>query len=241
MTGYPLVYGELEFGLAVLWCAVGFATYYFLSHSKSLAGMFGLLVKGIDEQGNQVILQRLLGVIFLGIFSATLILLLPGHALKDYGFSFTFRLAPPWWAYLLVPLILGIGYISSGNPNNLDMYPQIRTHEWTPRILLFSALSWIAFLIGYEFLFRGFLLHASLEIMPPFPAIALNLSVYALAHTYKGPGETFGAIPVGFVFCYLTLVTGNIWTAVILHSIMALSNEWLSIHAHPEMKIIRST
>lgn len=241
MTGHPLAYGELGFVLAVSWCAVGFASYYFLSHSKTFVSRIGILVKVFDSQGNQVILQRMLGLLLLGIVSALLILILPGKALKDYGLSFTFSVAPPWWSYLLIPLILGLGSMVAGKARNLAMYPQIRHFRWTPRSLLISAISWVLFLIGYEFLFRGFLLHASLDLMNPLPAFALNGAIYALAHAYKGPGETYGSIPVGLVLCYLTLITGNIWCAVILHSIMALSNEWLSIQAHPEMKISLSS
>ena len=241
MTFHPPEYGELAFALAVLWCAAGFATYYFLSHNTAFVNLVGPIAKSIDKQGNQVILQRLLGLLILGIFSAIVIMILPGLSLKDCGLGLFFDRPPPWWAYLLVPLILGIGIYSSRTQRNLAMYPQIRMREWTSGIILLSALSWVVFLIGYEFLFRGFLLHVTLKIMPPFPAIALNLSLYALAHVYKGPAETYGAIPVGFFLCYLTLVTGNIWTAVILHSIMALSNEWFSIKAHPGMNIIKSS
>jgi len=240
MTGHPLDYGELGFALALAWSAIGFATYYFLSHSKSMGRIFGILAKGIDRQGNQVLLQRLLGLVLLCIFSAVIIVFIPGLVLKNCGLGFSFDMPPPWWSYLLLPVILGIVSLSARNPGNLAMYPQIRMREWTPKLLLFSALSWILFLVGYEFLFRGFLLFTSLRMMPPLPAIALNLSIYALAHLYKGPGETYGAIPVGLILCYLTLVTGNIWSAVILHSTMALSNEWFSIKAHPEMKFIRA-
>lgn len=240
MTGNPLSYGELEFALAISWCAIGFAAYYFLSHGNTFAGRIDGLVKGFDNQGNKVVFQRLLGVLFLGMASGTIILLLPGSSLKDFGLGFVFNIPPPWWAYLLVPLILGMGFLTSGSPGNLAMYPQIRLKNWTPRLLFISAISWVAFLIAYEFLFRGFLLHASLELMQTIPAFALNGALYALAHTYKGPGETYGSIPVGIILCYLTLVTGNIWSAVILHSIMALSNEWFSIKAHPDMKLVRS-
>jgi membrane protease YdiL (CAAX protease family) len=44
---------------------------------------------------------------------------------------------------------------------------------------------------------------------------------------------------VGIILCYITLLTGNIWSAVIVHSLMALCNEWFSLRAHPEMKLIR--
>lgn len=104
-------------------------------------------------------------------------------------------------------------------------------------MLTLSGITWLVFLLGYEFLFRGFLLFASVAVMDVWAAIALNCALYAFAHLYKGPGETFGSIPVGILLCYLTLLTGNIWTALILHSVMALSNEWWSIRAHPNMKV----
>ena len=239
MSGNPLSHGELGFVLAVAWSAIGFATYYFLSHSQTLAGQIKSGIKGIEKQANKIVLQRILGLFFLGIVSGMIILILPGVTLSDYGLSLVFSKVPPWWSYLLIPIILVLGFNAASGPRNLLMYPQIRSKQWTPKLISLSAISWIAFLIGYEFLFRGFLLYASLAIMDPMPAIALNCTIYALAHIYKGPGETFGAIPVGVLLCYLTLLTGNIWSAVILHSIMALSNEWFSIRFHPDMKVLK--
>jgi membrane protease YdiL (CAAX protease family) len=136
-------------------------------------------------------------------------------------------------------MILIIGYFAAQKPGNLEYYPQIRTNRWTRGMVVISGTSWVLFLVGYEFLFRGFVLNASLGLMEPGPAIALNCALYAFAHFYKGPAETFGAIPVGIILCYITLITGNIWCAVILHSVMALSNEWFSLRAHPEMKITK--
>jgi len=240
MASHALNIGVLEFVLALSWFTVGFASYYFLSHNHTLAEKAGTMFKGFDRQGNQIMLQRMLGVLFLGIFSSLIILLLPGSPLKDFGLNFSFLISPPWWSYLLLPLIVALGLLTAGAPSNLAFYPQIRLKHWTPRLLFISATGWLFFLIGYEFLFRGFLLHASLNLMQPMAAIALNVAVYALAHFYKGPAETFGAIPVGIILCYLTLITGNIWSAVILHSVMALSNEWFSIRAHPDMKVIKS-
>jgi len=240
MSGNPLSHGELEFILAVAWCAIGFSTYYFLSHSHTLLNLIKPRIKTFDEQGNKIVLQRILGLFFLGIVSGIIILILPGAVLGDYGLGISFTDFPPWWSYLLIPLILALGFKAASGPKNLIMYPQIRSKQWTPGRIFLSALSWLAFLIGYEFLFRGFLLFASLAIMDPLPAFVLNCALYALAHVYKGPGETFGAIPVGLILCYLTLITGNIWSAVLLHSLMALSNEWFSIRFHPDMQFIRS-
>ena len=94
MTGNPLSHGELEFALAISWSAIGFAAYYFLSHGNLFAGRIGILVKGFESQGNKILLQRLLGILFLGVFSAIIILLLPGATLKAYGLGFSFNVFP---------------------------------------------------------------------------------------------------------------------------------------------------
>jgi len=227
----------LRFSIAVLWCVVGFGAYYFLSHSTACVSRFESFCRILDKQGNQVVFQRLLGFLLLGVVSVLIILLLPGTNLQEYGLSFKFRSAPPWWSYFLIPLILVLSYLTARKSANLEQYPQIRAKQWTRSMIGLSSISWLIFLIGYEFLFRGFVLFAALELLEPVPAIALNCALYAFAHFYKGPTETFGTIPAGILFSYLSLITGNIWCAVLLHSVMALSNEGFSLRAHPEMQI----
>ncbi len=230
----------MHFISAVVWSAIGFAGYYFLSGNTSLAGRIWKLNPDLDARVKHVVLQRAWGFIFLGIISATLIVFAWGDKLHEYGLGFTFQTAPPWWSVLLIPLFVVAAYFSASKPGNLALYPQIRIKQWTPGNLVLSGVSGVLFLIGYEFLFRGFLLYASVQIMNPWAAIALNSSLYAFAHFYKGPGETFGAIPLGILLCYLTLLTGNIWTAVVIHSVMALSNEWWSIRANSALSVIKS-
>ncbi|MDF1574510.1 MAG: CPBP family intramembrane metalloprotease [Bacteroidales bacterium] len=237
MTMLPLTPEHLRFSTAILWAVAGFGAYFFLSRNPDFSRRFSGMCRILDHQGTQVLSQRMLGFLFLGAISLLIILLLPQAGIKDYGLSFRFLSAPPWWSYLLIPLILLLSYLAAPNPGNLENYPQIRAKVWTRSMLILSAASWIIFLIGYEFLFRGFVLYASLELLEPVPAIALNCALYAFAHFYKGPGETFGSIPAGIILCCLTLITGNIWSAVLLHSLMALSNEWFSLKVHPDMSI----
>ena len=231
---------NLRFTIAILWCVVGFASYYFLGRSRWLNARTETSCRWLDRQGNQVLLQRALGLLFLGLFSALIVLLLPHKGLSDFGLGFTFSALPPWWLWLLLRLVLFLSYKTAQTPDNLKQYPHIRAITWTNPMLAISGFSWLLFLVGYEFLFRGFVFFASLDIMEPLPAMALNTTVYVFAHFYKGPGETFGTIPAGILFCYLTLLSGNIWSAVILHSVMALSNEWFSLKFHPEMSVTKT-
>ncbi|MCP4311707.1 MAG: CPBP family intramembrane metalloprotease [Bacteroidetes bacterium] len=217
------------FIVAILWGVIGFAAYYFLAHRESYTGRV-----------SEVVAQRAWGVLFMGMVTLMLVLLIWKEKPGSFGLGFSFLAPPPWWSYLAIPVIIIASHFQASSPGNLAQYPQIRIDNWSRRVVALSAGSWIAFLVAYEFFFRGFILFASLNVLEPWPAIALNCSLYGFAHFYKGPGETFGAVAVGLLLCYLTIHTGNIWSAVILHSVMALSNEWFSLRSHPEMKLLRN-
>lgn len=226
-----------HFIFAVLWSVVGYSAYHFLSRSRSLASRIWKLYPELDPQVKEVLLERIWGVIFLGIIPVLFIFILPRLSLQDYGLRFAFQEPPAWWSYLLILAILIASYFWSSTPGNLVRYPQIRIKTWTPGLLTISGISWVIFLIAYEFLFRGILLFASLDVLDYWPAIALNCTLYAFAHFNKGPGEIVGTIPLGLILCHLTVQTGNIWSAVVIHSVMALSNEWFSIRVNPELKV----
>jgi len=230
----------LLFIIAVAWSALGFACYYFLARNKSLSHKIRSSFSKLDMQAKEVVIQRLWGFIFMGLIPVIFLSLLPGEKLMNYGLGFSFWSLPPWWLMGVLAFIIITGAFAAARPGNLALYPQIRIKQWTPGMLTLSGITWIVFLLAYEFLFRGFLLFAAVAIMDVWAAIALNCALYAFAHFYKGPGETFGTIPIGILLCYLTLRTGNIWTALLIHSVMALSNEWWSIRANKEMKVVKS-
>lgn len=219
---------NLVFTIAILWGVIGFAGYYFLAHRESHSGKVW-----------EVVAQRAWGVFFMGLITLLIVLLVYRENPGSYGLGFSFSKPPPWYTFLAIPIIVIASHFQAASPGNLAVYPQIRIEKWSRKIIALSTGSWIAFLLAYEFFFRGFLLFASLTVLDPWPAIALNCALYGFAHFYKGPGETFGAIAVGVLLCYITLFTGNIWSAFMIHSVMALSNEWFSLRSHPNMELLR--
>ena len=60
----------------------------------------------LDLQVKQVILQRGWGFLFLGILPVMLILFALGGTLHGYGLGFSFQEPPPWWVFLVIPVIL---------------------------------------------------------------------------------------------------------------------------------------
>jgi membrane protease YdiL (CAAX protease family) len=199
--------------------------------------LYFLSSRKLKKDVRGVVVQRLFGVIFLGILPYLLGVYLMDLAPSSMGIKVRLTAAPPWWSWIILLLIPLLAGKQASSASNLATYPQIRIPRWNLGILLLSAASWLTYLVAYEFLFRGFLLFSTLENTGVVPAVALNCLLYAAAHYYKGWTETLGSIPVGVFLCYLTIVTGSIWPAILVHSAMALSNEWCSLSYHPNMQL----
>lgn len=217
---------------AIAVATVGFLGYYYLSTSGSIIRLLK------TEKGKPicVLYQRLLGVVILGFLPLVVIFLSGTKKLSDFGVVWPDS-ESYFWTMILSLVIVPVSYFNSRTKENLKMYPQIREKEWSIGMLIMSALSWIAYLLAYEFLFRGFLFFAALPVLGLFFAIVLNTIIYALVHLHKGFKEIILSVPLGFLLCYLTYLTGTIWVAVFTHIILALSSEWFSVWAHPNMVV----
>lgn len=118
---------------------------------------------------------------------------------------------------------------ASANPSVQQVYPQLRMANWSTALTAGNMLTWLVYLFGYEFFFRGYLLFSAVAYMTVPLAIAVNLLIYSLAHSLKGWKEGLLSIPFGLLLCLLTLFTENIWCAFIIHASLALSNDWYAL------------
>ncbi len=212
-----------------------FALYFFVSQSKAIENF--LKKKGYKESSDLVYSRRLIGVFFLGIVPFFLVLIGFEKEIWEYGVQLPSPSSSLLWIPGIAAIIIPLSWFGSQKEDNLSMYPQVRNAVWSSKTVFFSALTWIAYLIAYEYLFRGFLLFGCAGTLGVWPAIAINVAFYSLAHIPKGPKEAFGAIPLGFVLCLLTLQTGSILIATAIHIVMALSNDWFSLYHHPDIRL----
>jgi len=241
MIEYPaanlnLLSGTIAIGTATL----AFLIYLFIFSSDQINSF---LKNQHGETGaaiRKVLYQRLLGGVLYGLIPFLIIIFIFRRPLNQYGFSADYLMKSfVWWIPVAV-LVLVLSYYSSKSEKNLEMYPQIRVNEWNSGLLIVSALSWITYLVGYEFMFRGYLLFTCMESFGYWPAIIINISLYSLFHIHKGAREAFASLFIGFLLCYLTLHLGSFWFAIFVHVTMALSNEWFSLGFQPEMKLTKS-
>jgi membrane protease YdiL (CAAX protease family) len=191
-----------------------------------------------NNQVTKVIFRRISGVFIFGFIPMLLIRILLKQDLSEYGLAVP-GIKSIMWTSILAVIIIPVNYYNSKSPANLLQYPQIRTRIWSWDLLILSALSWIAYMFAYEFLFRGFLLFSAIHVLGVWPAVIINTGVYSLVHIPKGLKETLGAIPFGMLLCFLSIKAGNIWIAFFSHCILALSNEWFSLRNHPEINLSR--
>jgi len=233
---------DIDIILPVSISAITFIIYWFTTKSEKIRSFFFRKFKFDDASAYHITFLRIVGFITMGFVSGILCLIfIPDYSLSDYGLSYNPETAlfTSIWSLGLMILIIPLAFLSSGKPANLINYPQIRARLWTRKITVINIVSWIVYLLGYEFLFRGILLFPLAGELGVWPAVAINIAFYSITHVPKGLNETSGAIILGLVLCILTLVSGTIWIAFFTHVALALTNSFTAMKYHPNMQFIK--
>ncbi|MCH2229422.1 MAG: CPBP family glutamic-type intramembrane protease [Crocinitomicaceae bacterium] len=226
--------------LPIFFALIFFVAYWFTAQSDKIKALF--FAKNDPDQASikHIFFTKYFGFISMGVVPTILCLIfVPNISLADYGLTVIpettmFTLA---WTIGLSILVIPLAYFSAKKPKNLVNYPQIRAKKWTRKTLFINLLGWALYLFGYEFLFRGTLLIPLVEPLGVWPAIAINIALYSATHIPKGLDETLGAIPLGLVLCLLTLASGTIWIAFIVHVAMAWTNSLTALKHHPDIHL----
>lgn len=227
----------LEPVLCMALLTTGFSIYHFISISEQTASGFTRRFGAVKGHTRMILFSRYLGAATIGIIPAIVLLAVTGKSWTDYGLKFQNGLTSLHWVLGIACVVIPMNFFNSKKEKNLAFYPNIREKEWSKGLLVNNALSWCAYLFGYEFMFRGLLLFSTVPLMGEWPAIVLNAAFYALVHVPKNLPETIGAVPLGILLCLVTLTTGTIWVAFFVHITLALSNSFFSLRHHPEMRI----
>jgi len=220
--------------LVLISLVLGFSIYHFAS--KSTHKYFSKKLSSTKYASFYGFLfQRILGLLTYGGIPLAILYLTYSFPISKYGFNFDNIESSIIWILILGGIIIIANYYLAGKTENLKNYPQIRLKNWTLKLALINNLTWGLYLLGYEFMFRGLLLFSFYYAYGILPAIAVNCLLYSMVHIPKGKKETLGSIPLGLILSIITLNTGSFLTAFVFHIIMALSNDYFAIKAHPEM------
>jgi membrane protease YdiL (CAAX protease family) len=199
---------------------LAFACYYVISFR---------IAKKVADTLVVVLWSRIVGFLLLSIpawqfFQQTMLMITREKAL------FTVLLS-----VVLCELAILVNAQRKRNKLDLVVYPHIRHNQWTPTLVFINVLTWMLYLLPYEFVMRGTFLHHLLTTGNLWQAFAINAVVYSLAHAPQGWRETLVSFPFGILLCSITYVTGNFWSAYIIHVALAVSNDFYAIKNNPSM------
>lgn len=224
--------------LPIMLALIFFVMYWFTAHSEGIKKRIYAKHDADTASIKHIFFTKYFGFISMGVIPTIICLIfIPEVSLADYGLTIIpeTTLFTTVWTVGLCAAVIPLAFISAKKPKNLVNYPQIRAKSWTKKTLFLNLLGWALYLFGYEFLFRGTLLIPLVEPLGVWPAIAINTALYSATHIPKGLDETIGAIPLGIVLCLLTLASGTIWIAFIVHVAMAWTNSLTALKYHPEI------
>ena len=229
---------DIRVCLPIMLALLFFVMYWFTAHSEGIKKRFYSTYDADTASVKHIFFTKYFGFISMGVIPTLICLIfIPEVSLADYGL----RILPETtlfttvWTVGLCAAVIPLAFFSAKKPKNLVNYPQIRAKAWTKKTLFLNLLGWALYLFGYEFLFRGTLLIPLVEPLGVWPAIAINTALYSATHIPKGLDETIGAIPLGIVLCLLTLASGTIWIAFLVHVAMAWTNSLTALKYHPEI------
>ena len=116
-----------------------------------------------------------------------------------------------------VPIAILSGYVGAGSPAIAEVYPLGRDLSMKPAVFGPYMVGYLAYYIAFEFFFRGMLIFRGpkqdiLTGRNNFQAILVTVF-----HIGKPFMELAGALPASWALGWITIRTGSIWYALVIH------------------------
>lgn len=101
----------------------------------------------------------------------------------------------------------------------------------TPSVKLFLVYEtgYLLYFVGWEFLFRGWMLNGILLAWGRAPAILVQVAPFAIMHLGKAELEALGSIIAGVALGILAVRTRSFWYGAALHGVIAVFMDVLAV------------
>ncbi len=182
--------------------------------------------------------QRGMGTFLLGVVPAVATAVCCPELFGHMGLHPVVMAKYPVWFAAGLALMYVLSLAGARSPDTQARYPEAQIAEWTPKLFAQNAGSWVLYLAGYEFLFRGVLLFGCYQAFGWWPAVAINISLYSFAHLWKGWRETLGSAVFGALASWATLHTGTVWLPFLAHCVTSIHAEYRCIRLRSDMKFV---
>jgi len=166
----------------------------------------------------------LLGVVplLLGRFALRRPLAEWGAGLGDWRFGLKASLA-------MFVAFLPVLWLVSHEPSFASKYPLFGEARRDLAHLALNELGYATYFIGWEFMFRGFMLFGLFPKLG-YHAVWVQMIPFTIMHFGKAQIETLAAVAAGIILGYLALRTRSFWYGWLLHALVAVSNDLWAIY-----------
>jgi membrane protease YdiL (CAAX protease family) len=124
-----------------------------------------------------------------------------------------------------LPVALAAAYLGSLDPAMQAEYPIARSAWRSFALIVATEGFYLVYYLGWEFLFRGWMLMGLERRLGALPAILVQTIPSALAHIGKPISESFAAILAGLLFGYLAYRTRSILYPLLLHAAVGIGTD----------------
>lgn len=148
--------------------------------------------------------------------------------ISDYGFKLGDWRIGLKFAFIFLLIMVPIIWFVSASSEFSQKYPHLSSAKDSWNIFLIYELGMLIYMIGWEFIWRGFMLFG-LEKKFGYYAVLIQMIPFVILHNGKPFLETLGAIPGGIALGLLALRTRSIYYCVVVHMGVMFSIDLLSV------------
>jgi membrane protease YdiL (CAAX protease family) len=215
-----------------------FGLFYLLTGRK----VFNKLIvnRSVSQESKDFISDKLTGILLTGVLPFIVFILAIGTPVSEIGMKAGNMNRIGYLIAALMVITIVSAFFSSKSPDVQRSAPELRIRLWHARHIALSSMSWLIYLFGYELFFRGILWFLCFNAFGFWWALIINVALYSLVHVPKGKLVTYGAIPLGALFCTLSYFTGSFLPAFLIHSAMAISTELFSVYHSPGFRFSKA-
>lgn len=209
--------------LMVTWRWLGSAEYY-RDHLSPRLAFWG------DAEATAAAYSFLACFLLLGVIPALIVKLVFGEKLADYGVQLGHRARTFRTFLACAPVVLFVAYLASEAPAIAEHYPINKGAGASPWMFAFHGCTYMAFYLGWEFHFRGFLQFGLRESAGQANAILVQVLASALLHVGAPVSEMYAAIVVGILWGILAFRTRSLLSGLLQHALLGISLDWFIIY-----------
>jgi membrane protease YdiL (CAAX protease family) len=166
-----------------------------------------------------------------------------GSFTRRYGFGLGDVKAGFWITGLFLAVMLPAVWFIAGSKAFEGTYPLAGQGAFTIKgadgkehvsgaLFAVYEASYFAYFVGWEFLFRGWMLNGLLPKFGRAGAILIQTAPFAVMHLGKPEIEALGSIVAGVALGVLALRTRSFWYGALLHGTVALWMDLLASHRY---------